>query len=112
MGRRNVAREMRKRAGVVRHDGSHGGRFEITVWCYLKRVHILLAVGLNIMNVYRFCGVGLKDFKPRGVVENVATQLGDGKLMSADKPGASAPDMNHFVAGRSAHGETALPTSD
>ena len=36
----------------------------------------------------------------------------DGKLMSADKPGASAPDVNHFVIGRAEFDNIALVTSD
>ena len=103
---------MRKRAKVVKDDGAWGGLFEITVWCYLKRIHILLAVGLNIIYVYRFCGVGLRDFIPKATLKMVATQFVDGKLMSADNPCNITPDMNHFVAGRTGHHTTALLTSD
>ena len=52
MGREHTA----PRSDVVRKMVHTGGLFEICVWYKLKRVHILLAAGTNIMNVYKLCG--------------------------------------------------------
>ena len=112
MGCRDIAKEMRARAREVRRDGSFGGLFEITVWCSLRKVHVLLAFGVSILNVYLFCGGGLEPFTPKRVHKIVGTQVVKDKLMSADKPGVIVPEVNHFVIGRSAFGVQGLQTSD
>ena len=112
MGRRDVAAEMRARAREVRRDGSFCGLFEITVWCSLRKVHVLLAFGVGILTVYLFCGGGLEPFTPTRVHTIVVTQVVKGKLMSTDKPGVIVPEVNRFVIGRSAFGGQGLLTSD
>ena len=112
MGRRDIAKEMRARAREVRHDGSFGGLFEITVWCSLRKVHVLLAFGVTILNVYVFCGGGLSQFKTTNTPTTVAVQVVHDKLMSADKPDVIVPAVNHFVIGRSDHARQGLETSD
>ena len=112
MGKSAIAKAMRARARDVRQDGAYCGLLEIAAWCWLKKVHVLLAFGLHIVNVYRFCGDGLPDFKPKKIQRLIAVQASGDKLLSADKPGVSVPDANHFVIGRSAHGKQALDTSE
>ena len=57
------------------------------------------------------CGTSLKAFTPKQVHNMVFLQVVNNKMMSADKPGAIVPDVNHFVIGRTAFGEQVL-TSD
>ena len=112
MHRRGVAAAMRARAREVRHDGSFGGLFEITVWCSMRKVHVLLAFGVSILNVYDFCGRGLTPFTQRAVHKTVVVQVVKDKLMSADKPGVIGPEVNQFVIGRSDFSKQGLQTSD
>ena len=69
MGRGEIVEQMRARARDVRQDGSYGGLFEIIAWCHLKKVHVLLAFGSNLLNVYLFCGSGLRAFKPKHITD-------------------------------------------
>ena len=62
---RKVAVAMRARAREVRQDASYGGIFEMLVWCNMRKVHLLLAYGITIMNVFNVCGHGLRPFKPK-----------------------------------------------
>ena len=64
MGKKNIANQMRARARQVRHDGSYGGLFEIAVWCHMRKVNVLLAFGVTILNVYAFFGASLPQFTP------------------------------------------------
>ena len=111
MGKKNIANQMRARAREVRHDGSYGGLFEIAVWCYMRKVHILLAFGVTILNVYTFFGTSLPQFTPKKKFNLVAAQVINGKNMSADMPGVIVPVVNHFLIGRSEHAREGLETS-
>ena len=51
MKAKDAAAALRARARAVRHDGSYGGIFEMCVWCHMQKCAILLAVGINIINV-------------------------------------------------------------
>ena len=51
MKAKDAGAALRARAREVRHDGSYGGIFEMLVWCHMHKVGILIAVGINIINV-------------------------------------------------------------
>ena len=108
----SIANQARARARAVRQDGSYCGLFEITVWCSMKNVRVLLLFGTRIMNVYAFCGHGLPPIKANATHRLVAVLSSGGKLLSADKPDVSVPEANHFVIVRSAAGQIALDTSE
>ena len=61
---KDVAEAMRAKARAVRHDGSYGGVFEMCVWCTMKKVSIILAVGVTMINVVPYFGKKLKPFQP------------------------------------------------
>ena len=54
---------MRARAREVRQDASYGGIFEMCVWCRMRKVGLLLAYGVTIINVLPYFGKSLKAFK-------------------------------------------------
>ena len=102
MKAKDAAAALRARARAVRHDGSYGGIFEMCVWCHMTKAALLLAVGVNIINVLGQFGKNLKAFTPSYTHKMVAGKMVNKKLMSASKPGGSTiPDVNHFVVGRS-----------
>ena len=98
---KKVADAMRAKACAVRHDGSYGGVFEMCVWCTLKRVSIILAVGVTMINVLSHFGSKLKTYTPTLTHKMVAGKMVNQKLMSATKPNTMLPDVNHFVSARS-----------
>ena len=63
---------MRARAREVRQDASYGGIFEMCVWCRMRKVGILLAYGVTIINIMPSFGKDLKAFKPKNVYKMVA----------------------------------------
>ena len=98
---KDVAEAMRAKARAVRHDGSYGGVFEMCVWCTMKKVSIILAVGVSMIDVVPHFGQKLKRFEPLLTHKMVAGKMINNKLMSATKPNTTIPDVNHFVSARS-----------
>ena len=62
--RSNTAIAVRARAREVRQDASYGGIFEMCVWCRMRKVGLLLAFGVTIINVLPYLGKSLKAFNP------------------------------------------------
>ena len=58
--RKNAADAMRARAREVRQDASYGGIFEMCVWCRMRKVGLLLAYGVTIINVLPIFGKDVK----------------------------------------------------
>ena len=98
---KDVAAAMRAKARAVRHDGSYGGVFEMCVWCTMKKVSIILAVGVSMINVVPHFGKKLKEYEPRCIHKMMAGKMINNKLMSATTPDTPIPDVNHFVSARS-----------
>ena len=61
--RKNAADAMRALAREVRQDASFCGIFEMCVWCRMRKVGLLLAFGVTIINVLPHFGKDLKGFK-------------------------------------------------
>ena len=59
---KEAAEAMRATARAVRHDGSYGGVFEMCVWCTMRKVSIILAVGVTMINVVSQFGKQLKPY--------------------------------------------------
>jgi hypothetical protein len=93
-----VAAAMRDKAKAVRHDGSYGGLFEMCVWANMKKVSIILAVGVAMFSVVEHFGGRLKTYKPTNVYKMVAGKIINQRFMSASKPKTQLPDVNHFVS--------------
>ena len=98
---KEVAEAMRAKARAVRHDGSYGGVFEMCVWCTMKKRHIILGVGVTMIDVVSQFGSKLKKYTPFCTHKMVAGKMINKKLMSATKPNTTVPDVNHFVSARS-----------
>ena len=96
-----VAAAMRAKADAVRHDGSYGGVFEMCVWATMKKVSIIMAVGIVMIPVVAQFGRQLKTYKHLCTHKMVAGKMINKKLMSATKPNTTVPDVNHFVIARS-----------
>ena len=96
-----VAAAMRAKADAVRHDGSYGGVFEMCVWATMKKVSIIMAVGIVMIPVVAQFGRQLKTYKPLLTHKMVAGKMINKKLMCANKPDTKIPDVNHFVSARS-----------
>ena len=96
-----VAAAMRDKAKAVRHDGSYGGLFEICVWANMKKVSVILAVGVAMFSVVKHFGGRLKTYKPTNVYKMVAGKIINQRFMFASKPKTQLPDVNHFVSARS-----------
>ena len=60
--KKNAADRMRARAREVRQDASYGGIFEMCVWCRMRKVGLLLAYGVTIINVLPLFGKDVKGF--------------------------------------------------
>ena len=98
---KEIAEAMRAKARAVRHDGSYGGVFEMCVWCNMSKRHILLGVGCTMIDVVAQFSGKLKEYSPKATHKMMAGKMINKRLMSATKPHATVPDVNHFVSARS-----------
>ena len=108
----DIELQIRKRAGDVRQGGAYCGLFELTVWAALKEWRVLCSFGASIVNARQFCGKWLPSFRSRATIRVVAVQCTADGLFSADKPGQSAPEANHFVAAYEQHKGSAKSKTD
>ena len=64
----------------------------------MKRVSIILAVGVTMINVLSHFGSKLKTYTPTLTHKMVAGEMVNKKFMSATHANTTLPDVNHFVS--------------